>query len=129
MSGYSPKISAATVAAAVSTTVGGIVGPYVFPHGVPSDVKGLSLALVTAGVTFASGYLTKHAAVAREVEKAVSLADELGKPFSQISEWVEESAPQAPQISVVNLTAGQQTPAPQAPAPVLPQVGPTLPQA
>lgn len=125
MSGYSPKISAATVAAAVSTTVGGIVGPYVFPHGVPSDVKGLSLALVTAGVTFASGYLTKHTAVAREAEKVISLADELGKPFSQISEWVEDVAPAA----VPTIVPASVAPGVAAPVPVLPQVGPTLPQA
>jgi hypothetical protein len=111
MSGFSPKVTASTVAASAATVVGGIVGPYVFPHGTPADVKGLWLAVVTAGVTFASGYFTKHPAVTKEVEKVASIADELGKPFAQIAEWTE---PAKETVSAVV----EPTPfvAPQAPA-------------
>lgn len=106
MSGFSPKVTAATVAASAASVVGGIVGPYVFPSGTPADVKGLWLAGVTAAVTFASGYVTKHPAIEKTADKVVSLADEVGKPFSQLAEYVE------PKISVVDLT-------PRAPAPTV----------
>lgn len=101
MNGFSPKVTAATVAASTVSVIGGIVGPYVFPNGTPADVKGLALAVVTAGVTFASGYLTKHPALEHDVEAAVSVAEELGKPFSQVAEYIEPFVP--------------------APAPVVPQ--------
>jgi hypothetical protein len=122
MSGFSPKVTASTVAASAATVVGGIVGPYVFPHGTPADVKGLWLAVVTAGVTFASGYFTKHPAVVKEVEKVASIADELGKPFAQIAEWAEPAKETVPAVTV------EPTPfvAPQPAAPVL--YPPTAPQ-
>jgi hypothetical protein len=100
MSGFSPKVTASTVAASAATVVGGIVGPYVFPNGTPADVKGLWLALVTAGVTFASGYLTTHPALEKDAEKVVSIADELGVPFSRIAEYVEPTPAPAPVVEV-----------------------------
>lgn len=103
MSGFSPKISAATVAAGASTVVGGIVGPYVFPSGVPTDVQGLWLAAFTAAVTFASGYLTRHPAdaarVGAVVKDAEKVSEAVGVPFSQIAEYVEPLAADASKVA------------------------------
>ena len=86
----SGKVSAATVAASTVAVVGGIVGPHIFPNGTPSDVKGLSLGVVTAAVTFVSGYLAKHGIDAKAVEAdASALATDLGVPFSSIPEYVD----------------------------------------
>jgi hypothetical protein len=86
----SGKVSAATVAASAVAVVGGIVGPHVFPNGTPADVKGLSLGVVTAAVTFVSGYLAKHGIDAKAVEAdASALASDLGVPFSSIPEYVD----------------------------------------
>jgi uncharacterized membrane protein (UPF0136 family) len=86
----SGKVSTATVAASTVAVVGGIVGPHIFPNGTPSDVKGLSLGVVTAAVTFVSGYLAKHGIDAKAVEAdASALATDLGVPFSSIPEYVD----------------------------------------
>ena len=109
----SGKVSAATVAASAVAVVGGIVGPHVFPNGTPADVKGLSLGVVTAAVTFVSGYLAKHGIDAKAVEAdASALASDLGVPFSSIPEYVdpEPVALPAPVVAPV--------PAPVAVAPV-----------
>jgi hypothetical protein len=114
MSGFSPKVTAATVAASAASVVGGIVGPYVFPDGTPADVKGLWLAGVTAAVTFASGYLTRHVAVAKEAEHVVSVAEQIGKPFSQVAQLIDfaqaEPAPVAPVAPVETAPAAPAAP-------------------
>jgi hypothetical protein len=119
----SGKVTASTVAASLTTVVGGIVGPHVFPHGVPSDVKGLYLGVTTAAVTFVSGYLAKHhidaAAVASD---AVSLASDLGVPFSQLPQAVEDVA------EAVGVPLPVDVPLPVVPAPVAP-VTPSVPVA
>jgi hypothetical protein len=89
MSGFSPKVTASTVAAGLSSVVGGIVGPYVFPDSTPADVKGLWLGVVSAAVAFGAGFLTKHPKLEAEVDHAAFVVDELARPFSQIPEWVD----------------------------------------
>lgn len=98
----SGKVSAATVAASTVAVVGGIVGPHIFPNGTPSDVKGLSLGVVTAAVTFVSGYLAKHGIDAKAVEAdASALATDLGVPFSSIPEYVDPEPVALPVVAPV----------------------------
>jgi hypothetical protein len=89
----SGKVTASTVAASVTSILGGIVGPHVFPHGVPSDVKGLALGVTTAAITFVSGYLAKHRVdVEAAVTDVVDLGADLGVPYSQLPQSVQDAA-------------------------------------
>lgn len=84
----SGKVKASSAAAAVSTVVIGIVAPHVFRGtGTPSDVQGLFEAVISGGVTFATGYLAKHGIDAEKVVDDVEdFADDLGIPFSAQSD-------------------------------------------
>lgn len=72
----SPKVSAATVGAAAATVVTSVIANHLFHGAMPSDVLGLVEAAVTAGVTFASGYLVRHVP-AEVVHVAEAVAQDL----------------------------------------------------
>lgn len=54
------KVKASTTAATVAAAVVGLLGAYVFHGNVPGWVQPIIGAVVTGGLTFAAGWLTKH---------------------------------------------------------------------
>jgi hypothetical protein len=71
----SGKVTASTVAASGTTLVCSILAPHVFHGQLSPDLQGLIETIVTAGITFASGYMARHgivAAVAKDVQAVES---------------------------------------------------------
>lgn len=90
----SPKVSAATVGAAFTTIVAGILGPHLFPHATASDVQGLIEAVVTAAVTFGSGWFAREAPKVEAEVKHVEASAPV-KAVETVYTKVEQSAPTA----------------------------------
>jgi hypothetical protein len=67
----SGKVTASTVAASATTLVCSILAPHVFHGQVTPDIQGLIETVITAGITFASGYAARHGIVS-VVEKDVA---------------------------------------------------------
>lgn len=90
----SPKVSAATVGASLTTVVVGILGPHVFPHGMAPDVQGLVAAVLTAAVTFGSGYLARHdAEVTNIVNKVEAKAEAADVVYTKVRQAVADVPP------------------------------------
>jgi hypothetical protein len=106
----SPKVSAATVGAAFTTIIAGILGPHLFPHATASDVQGLVEAVVTAAVTFGSGFLARdaqrvEAEVSKTVQPEVRAAQTVYTKVEQSAPAVADvakalEAAEAPRVSV-----------------------------